>query len=135
MAVVFARSHPIFTRPATYYAPAGAGFDAWRFTIDFKVLSGDELKALNERYEKGELSNAGLLDEVVKGWHGLKDAEAQEVPYSIAERKATEAEYPGFEQSMAIAFFDAVAINQRTAAVLAEEAAKNSEAQSSTTTG
>lgn len=134
MAVVFARKHPTFTRPATYYAPSGTGFDALRFTVDFKVLTGPELKDVSERYESGKLSNAGLLDETVHGWAGLKDENGQDVPYTIAERTATEVNFPGFEQCMAIAFFDAVAINQRTAAVLAEEATKNSEAQSSTTT-
>lgn len=134
MAVVFARKHPTFTRPATYYAPSGTGFDALRFTVDFKVLTGPELMDLNERYESGKLGNAGLLDEMVQGWAGLKDENGQDVPYSIAERTATEVNFPGFEQAMAIAFFDSVAISQRTAAALAEAAAKNSVEPSSTIT-
>lgn len=134
MAVIFALSQPIFTRPAIYYTPCGTGFDAMRYTLDFKILPGEELLDLNKRYEAGELSNAGLLDAVVHGWKGLKDEKGQEVPYSIAERMATEVSYPGFEQSMAIAFFDSVALNQRRAAALAEEAAKNSVEPSSTTT-
>lgn len=134
MPVVFPLRQLTFTRPVNYYIPCGTGFDVMRFTVDFKILPGKELKQLDEQFTKGEIKQEQVLDAVIHNWHGLKDEASNAVPYSIAERKATEETWIGFEQAIAVAWFDAVNPHQRQAAVLAEEAAKNSEEPSSTTT-
>ena len=146
MAIVIATAAPTFTRNATYYQPAGSSFaPAAVFGVQFKVLPPNVHKALQDAVIKGEVGLSEALDRVVAGWgkaldesgkelpgSGLRDEQGNDVAYSHDERKATELVFPGFEQAIGIAYFDAHDYHQRGAALAA---AKNSKAPSSTTTG
>lgn len=146
MSIVIGTAAPTFTRNATYYQPAGASFaPAAVFGVQFKVLAPHDHKALQYAVIKGDVGLSEALDRVVDGWgkaldesgqevpgSGLRDEHGNDVPYSHEERKATELVFPGFEQAIGIAYFDAHDFHQRGAALAA---AKNSKAPSSTTTG
>ena len=145
MAIVIAAAAPTFTRNATYYQPAGHSFaPAAVFGVHFNLLAPSAHKALQDDVIKGEIGLSDALDRVVAGWgnaldddgqevpdSGLRDEHGAEVPYSHAERRTTDVLFPGFEQAIGIAYFDALDFHQRGAAL---EAAKNSRAPSSTTT-
>ncbi|MBF9263395.1 hypothetical protein [Paracidovorax cattleyae] len=119
---------PTITCPATLYLPGDNGEHVKvDFAVLFKRQKTEERNGLNDRYVKGELTMPQLLDEVVVGWDGFRDEQGQPVPYSHEMRVATDNEYPGLEQAMAVSWFDHAFINQRDAAV------KNSKAQSGTT--
>lgn len=146
MSIVIGTAAPTFTRNATYYQPAGNSFaPAAVFGVVFNILPPADHKALQGAVMTGEVGLSEALDRVVAGWgkalddsgkelpgSGLRDEHGNDVPYSHEERKATELVFPGFEQSIAIAYFDAHDFHQRGAALAA---AKNSKAPSSTTTG
>ena len=145
MAIVIGAAAPTFTRNATYYQPAGASFaPAAVFGVQFNLLAPSAHKALADAVIKGEIGLSDALDRVVAGWGNalddkgqevpdscLRDEHGAEVPYSHAERRATDAQFPGFEQSIGIAYFDAHEFHQRGAAL---EAAKNFKAPSVTGT-
>ena len=114
--------------PATLYLPADNGeLHPHKFSVEFKRLPTSRRDELNGQLMAGKLTVPELLNEVVEGWAGMRDENDEEVPYSPAERAATEEAYSGTEQAMAVAFFDASFVNQREAAV------KNSKARSGTT--
>lgn len=147
MAVKISGIKPTVTCPATLYLPNDGGeLVAHKFDVIFRRLKEDERDELQKRYvlgytvetpaakadaapqqERRSLTNAELLDTVVEGWGGMSDEHGSPVPYSHAERRATNLLYPGLEQAMAVSWFDHFFINQRDAAL------KNSGAQSGTT--
>lgn len=130
MSVVISKAKPLVECPATLFIPAdGGGFEKHEFTVIFKRLSKEVRDDLNERFIKGDIKNGQLLDEVVHGWGGMLDADGQPVPYSSAERMATENAFPGTEEAMCVSWFDHFFVHQRAAAE------KNSKALSSTTSG
>jgi hypothetical protein len=115
--------------PCTLYQPAGMGqFVAHQFVVNFRRVTGQERDSLKKRHGDGELSLPAFLDEVVEGWEGMLDANSNPVPYSHAVRQATNAQYPGLEEAMVVAWFDNHYYLQRDAA------AKNSAALSGTGT-
>ncbi len=149
MAVRISGLKPTVTCPVTVYLIADHGqFVAHQFDAEFKRMSTEERNALNKKYAEGYevpveidpadpdqtprtkrvfLTNAELLDEAMVGWGKMLDEAGQPVPYSHAERRATEQEYPGTEQALIVSWLDHFFINQREAAV------KNSKAPSGTT--
>ena len=144
MAVVISGLKPIVTCPATLYLPDDGGvFFEHKFTVDFKRLTNEQREALHQRFTanvlpSGPAANAGgvgqepltsaqLLDEIVEGWGGMLDGQGQPVPYSSAERRATDSVYPGLEQAMVVSWYDHFFKHQREAAL------KNSAARSGTT--
>lgn len=127
MAVKISGLKPTIACPATLYLPADGGAQVpYKFDVHFKRQTTSERNALNERFVKGEITQRQMLDEVVVGWGGMLDEAGQPVPYSIAERIATDELYPGLEQAMAVSWYDNAFVNQREAAV------KNSKAPSVT---
>ncbi|WOI45843.1 hypothetical protein [Acidovorax sp. BLS4] len=128
MAVKVSHLKPTFTAPAAVYLPGdGGAHERVDFEVHFKRQPGRERDALNDRYLKGEIKNAELLDEIVVGWRGFNDEAGQPVPYSHEERREAEAEYSGVESAMVVSWYDHAFIHQREAAV------KNSKAPSLTT--
>lgn len=129
MSVVIAGLSPAIFVPATLYLPGGDGvpFHEHAYQVGFRRVEGDEYKALQDKFVKGEMGVSDFCDSVVVGWRGMLDGAGQEVPYSHAERRETETVYRGLEQSMAVAFFDLYEAHQRQAAE------KNSVARSATT--
>ena len=147
MAVKISGLKPIIVSPATLYLAGDSGtLVPHKFDVHFKRLTTDERDKLHARYTLGEvvpqpaldgveqppvnvppLTDGQLLDELVEGWGGMLDEAGQPVPYSHAERKATDAVYAGLEQAMVVSWYDHAFINQRDARV------KNSKAPSSTT--
>ena len=95
----------------------------------FKRLKKEERDALQQRFTQGEIKQPQLLDEIVAGWGGMLDEQGQPVPYSHAERAATELVWAGVEEAMAVSWFDHFFTHQRLAAE------KNSSAPSSTISG
>lgn len=146
MAVKISGLKPTIPCAARLYSPAGNGqFHVHEFEVIFKRLPTARRDELSELYSVGKreetfvagateptvevkrISTAELLDEVVEGWGGMLDEQGKPVPYSHEERKATELEYAGLEQAMAVAWYDTFFVHQR------EAAQKNSVAQSGTT--
>jgi hypothetical protein len=129
MSVKISNLKPVFDCPATLYLPADNGaMVAHAYSVQFKRLTTTERDALQKRFAAGEMTQRQVLDEVVTGWGGMQDEHGNPVPYSHAERVATDDVYAGLEQSMAVTWFDHAFVNQRDAAV------KNSKALSTTTT-
>lgn len=137
MAVKISGLKPTISIPVTLYLHADHGqFAAHQFTVDFKRLGKKRRDEINELVAVGKsepgsdevkrMSIPELLDEVVVGWGGMFGEDGALVPYSREERLATEEVYPGLEQAMAVAWFDAMSIHQRDAAT------KNSVALSGT---
>ncbi|MBV8250548.1 MAG: hypothetical protein JO200_19135 [Comamonas sp.] len=132
MAVVIANSQikPVVECPATLFIPIDGGkFAEHKFTAQFHRLKKDERDALQKQFVSGEIKTEQLLDKIVAGWGGMLDETGQPVPYSHAERVATEAVFSGMEEAMAISWFDHFFVHQRAAAE------KNFGAPSSTTSG
>ncbi|MCD6663512.1 MAG: hypothetical protein LT082_08940 [Comamonas sp.] len=148
MAVKISGVKPTVTCPAALYLPDDGGkFYVHRFEVVFRRLGAEERDRLHEHYTKGIvpaaqaqggeqatqerqfLTTPELLDEIVEGWAGMLDERGAPVPYSAAERRATEQVYPGLEQAMAVSWYENFFTHQR------EAARKNSEAQSATTSG
>ncbi|MDD2711365.1 MAG: hypothetical protein PHU77_00455 [Simplicispira sp.] len=142
MAVKISGLKPTIKCPATLYLPADDGQHVQHaFGVHFRRQTASERDKLSERYTKGDavkdpvtgetklvpITSAQLLDAVVMGWDGMLDEAGQPVPYSHAERAATEEENAGLEQAMVVSWYDHVFINQRMAAI------KNSKAPSATT--
>ena len=152
MAVMISGIKPTVTCPATLYLPADGGtFVAHQFEVVFKRLPSDVRDKLHERYTVGYLvdvpatpstatepgaaptqvrkflTHAELLDEIVDGWGGMLDENGAPVPYSHAERRATDRVFGGLEQAMAVSWYEHFFVHQR------EAAQKNSGAQSGTT--
>jgi len=148
MAVRISGLKPIVICPATVYLVGDNGEQIpHHFDVEFRRMTTVERNTLNEKYAIGydvpveidaadpdqtprtkrvHLSNAELLDEIVVGWGKMLDENGQPVPYSHAERLATENEYSGLEQAMVVSWLDHFFFNQREAAI------KNSKAQSGT---
>ncbi len=142
MAVKISGLKPTIKCPVTLHLPADDGqYVQHTFDVLFRRQTATERDKLSERYTKGDtvkdpvtgetklvtITSAQLLNEVVMGWNGMLDEAGQPVPYSHAERAATEEENPGLEQAMVISWYDHVFVNQRMAAV------KNSKAPCATT--
>ena len=147
MAVKISGLKPFIVCPAILFLAGDNGtFVQHKFEAHFKRLTTQERDKLHARYTLGDvvpqpaldgveqpplrvppLTDSQLLDEVMLGWGGMLDEAGQTVPYSHEERKATEAEYPGTEQAMAVSWYEQAFINQRDARV------KNSRAPSATT--
>lgn len=149
MTVVIGNLKPTITCPATLYLASDHGkFVEHKFEVMFRRLTTEERDELNVAYTIGKmvpaeptsvlsaqppamtlkrLTNAELLDKIVEGWGGMNDAAGQPVPYSHAERRATDSTFSGTEQAMVVSWFDHSFVNQR------EAAAKNSKAPSGTT--
>lgn len=100
-----------------------------KFSVDFKRVTAQQRDALNKKFSSGEITVPELLDEVVVGWGGMLDENDIAVPYSHEERRATDNDYPGTDQSIGVAWFDTSFINQREAAI------KNSKELSAITSG
>jgi len=132
MAVVIANPllKPTITVPAVLHLPADNGaYVAHKFEVIFRRMKTDERDDINERAGTGKIKQTQMLDEIVVGWGGMLDENGNPVPYTHAERVATNIAWPGTEEAMAVAWYDSVYFTQR------EAARKNSLAQSGTTTG
>lgn len=146
MAVKISGLKPTVTCPAHLHLPDDGGtFYVHKFEVVFKRLPTERRDELNELYSVGKrtetlvagatepkveikrISTDELLDEVVDGWGLMLDEHGAPVPYSHAERRATELVYAGLGQAMAVAWYDTFFVHQR------EAAQKNSKAQSGTT--
>lgn len=127
MAVKISAVKPVVVCPAQLFLAGDNGTQVLhQFNVKFKRLKTEVRDDLNKRFAAGELTTRGLLNEIVEGWEGMLDEAGEPVPYSVEERIATDSEYPGTEQSMAVSWFDHFFVNQR------EAAAKNSVAPSAT---
>ncbi|MBS0414345.1 MAG: hypothetical protein JSR68_08230 [Proteobacteria bacterium] len=136
MGVKIAAINAAVTAAATVYLPGDRGQQiAHPFEVQFKRLPRSQQTQLNqwhiagerpepadgpraaERDDKGNVpfDLSELLDAIVCGWSGFADEAGLPVPYSHAERRATEEAYPGIEQSMAVAWYDTMWVNQREA--------------------
>lgn len=121
---------------ATVYLPGDRGQQiAHPFEVQFKRVPRSQQTQLNDWHLAGKRPEpadgpraaerdaegnvpfllADLLDALVCGWAGFADEAGQPVPYSHAERRATEEAYPGVEQAMAVAWYDTMWVNQRVA--------------------
>lgn len=132
MAVVIANTQikPIVECPVTLFIPIDGGkFAKHEFTVQFHRLKKEERDELQKNYVSGDVKTPELLDKVVAGWGGMLDEQGQPVPYSHAERIATEAVWSGVEEAMAVSWFDHFFVHQRAAAE------KNSKAPSGITSG
>ncbi len=146
MAVKISGLKPTVACPASLYLRGDDDtFIVHKYTVIFKRLPKAEMEELSELYTTGKrietfiagttepvvetkrITITELLDRVVHGWGGMLDENGEPVPYSREERIATEQEFPGLEQSMAVTWFDTFSFHQR------EAAQKNSVAQSGTT--
>jgi hypothetical protein len=129
MTVVISGLKPTIKCPASLHIPTDDGtFHVHKFDVIFKRQSKEQRDALQKRFTAGEITGPQMLDELVEGWGGMLDAQGQPVAYSHAERRATEQQFPGIEEAMAVAWFDMAFMHQRVAAE------KNSKAQSVTST-
>lgn len=129
MAVVISGLKPTIKCTASLHIPMDDGaFHVHKFDVIFKRLNKEQRDDLQKRFTAGDIKTAQILDEVVEGWGGMLDAQGQPVAYSQAERQATELQFPGTEEAMAVAWFDMAFMHQRAAAE------KNSVAQSATST-
>ena len=137
MAVKISGLKPTLSIPATLYLPVDGGqFAEHKFTVEFKRQGKKRRDEINDLVVVGKsepgsdevkrMSITELLDELVVGWGGMFGEDGNPVPYSREERLATEEAYPGLEQAMAVAWFDAMGVHQRDAAT------KNSVALSGT---
>ena len=128
MAVKISGLNPFVVCFATLYLPADHGtLFEHKYEVHFKRLTTTQRDELNGKFVKGDITVRQLLDEVVSGWAGMRNEEGAEVPYSHAERIATDECYSGTEQSMGVAWFESAFVNQREAAI------KNSKALSAIT--
>lgn len=136
MAVKIAALSSLVVATATaYFAGDRGALIAHPFEVHFRRLPQSERAELNawhvagkrpepadgpraaERDTQGNVpfDVADLLDAVVGGWGGMLDEHGQPVPYSAAERRATEEAFPGVEAAMVVAWYDTMWINQRSA--------------------
>lgn len=132
MAVIIANSSikPTVECPATLYIPIDGGkFAKHEFSVSFNRLKGKECTDLRDDLFQGKITYAQLLDKTVAAWGGMLGDQGQPVPYSHAERRATEEIYLGLEQAMVVSWLDNVLAGQR------EAAQKNSVEPSNTTSG
>lgn len=132
MAVVIANSNikPAVECPATLYIPVDGGkFARHEFAVSFNRLKGKECTDLRDELFQGKITYAQLLDKTVVAWRGMLGDQGQPVPYSHAERRATEEVYHGLEQAMVVSWLDNVLAGQR------EAAQKNSVEPSGTSSG
>ncbi len=121
---------PTIEASATLFLAEGNGvYFSHKFSVYFKRIPTSRRDELNAQFAAGKLTVRELLDEVVSGWSGMTDENNIEVPYSHAERAATDEVYPGTDQAIAVSWFDVAFINQREASI------KNSKAQSDTISG
>lgn len=136
MAVKIATLSSLVVASATvYFAGDRGALIAHPFEAHFKRLTQSERAELNawntagkrpapadgsrdaEKDANGDVpfTVADLLDAAVGGWGGMLDEHGQPVPYSHAERRATEEAFPGVELAMVVAWYDTMWINQRAA--------------------
>lgn len=120
MTVKIASASPNFTSPVRLFIQADGAPVVHEFNATFRRVKASERTALAAK------SLRELLDDVMVGWGGMKDENGRDVPYSHAERIATDDAYPGLEMAIAVSFWDHSMLNQR------EAAAKNSGAPSAT---
>ena len=126
MAVKISGLKPTIKCPVTLHLPADDG-QYVQHTFDVLFRRQTVKDPVTGETKLVTITSAQLLNEVVMGWNGMLDEAGQPVPYSHAERAATEEENPGLEQAMVISWYDHVFVNQRMAAV------KNSKAPCATT--
>lgn len=73
---------PTFFWPVEVLIPTDGGkFDKQTFDAEFKRLDQDQLKALRERIERREVNDDQFVREVLVGWRGVNDGDA-ELPFS-----------------------------------------------------
>lgn len=78
-----------------------------KFKAKFKRLKTSEHKAFNDKLVKRELTDAGVLDQVLEDWD-LQDAQGQPVTYTPDARAEAIEEIPGLEQALVLTFFEHV---------------------------
>lgn len=136
MSVKIASLRTLVTALAILYLPGDRGeLVAHEFEVQFKRPTKDEREQFNAWMAAGkrpapvdgsrdaEKDADGkvpflvthLLDETVAGWGGMLDEQGQPVPYTHAERRATDQVYDGLESAMGVAWYSTFWINQREA--------------------
>lgn len=97
---------PTFFWPVEVLVPADGGkFDKHTFDAEFKRLDQDQLKAMRERIERREVTDDIFVREVLVGWRGIVDGEA-DLPFSETSLRQV-LQVPNAAASVVLAFTEA----------------------------
>lgn len=99
----------------TYFAPAQiqtlderGELQTHKFDVQFKRVTMDEVEAIHQQVDAGELSHDDLFQRVLVGWRGVSDAQDQPLPFN-ADSLADVLKVKGMRQAISRAFFDSLA--------------------------
>ncbi len=92
---------PTYRHPVTVQIPQGDGVAEHGLTAEFNYITQTRLEAL------AAVGDGDLLDEVLAGWSGFKDADGEEIPYN-PENRAQLLDTPYLRVGLVSGFWDSV---------------------------
>lgn len=114
------QASPAYWAPVVFSGLNAAGqLVEYKFDAEFKRLTRDQHRALDERATAEKWTTSRLLEEIMTNWRAVQDADGRDIPWSLPAVDVADNQFPGLISAVVRAFYESVA--PKASAFLAAE--------------